>query len=77
MRTHEVELGGVVIAGHEEVRLVLVGGGVGGGRLRRCCQPLEVELVRVPLAVHLRHYVLVVVIPRVCTSSLTLLIHKS
>jgi hypothetical protein len=31
--------------------------------LRRRCQPLEVELVSVPLPVHLGHDVLVVVVP--------------
>ena len=60
---HEVEFGGRVVGGHEDVALVLVGGCVGAGRLRGCSQALEVELVGVALAVHLRHYVLVVVVP--------------
>ena len=58
---HEVELGRAVVA-HEEVALVLVGGRI-GGRLRSRRQAVEVELVRVPLAVHLGHDVLVVVVP--------------
>lgn len=63
MGTHEVELGGVVVAGHEEVALVLVGRRIRRGGLCRRRQALEVELVRVPLAMDLRHDVLVVVIP--------------
>lgn len=63
MWTHEVQLGRVVITGHEEVGLVLVGRRVRCGGLRRRCQPLEVELVSIPLAVHLRHDILVVVVP--------------
>jgi hypothetical protein len=52
-----------MIAGHEQVGLVFVGSRVGCGGLRRRRQPLEVELVGIPLAVYLGHYVLVVVIP--------------
>ena len=52
----------VPIAGHEQLRLVLVGGRVGRRRLHRLRQSGEVELVRVPLSVHLRHDVLVVVV---------------
>jgi len=63
MWTHEVQLCGVVVAGHEQVRLVFVGRWVRSGGLRRSRQPLEVELVCVPLPVHLGHDVLVVVIP--------------
>lgn len=51
------------VTGHEQLALVLVGGRIRGGGLRRCRQTLEVELVRVPLPVDLRHDVLVVVIP--------------
>jgi len=63
VRTHEVEFGGVVVvAGHEEVALVLVGGRVGGRGLRGRRQPLEIEFVGVPLAMHFGHYVLIVVV---------------
>jgi len=63
VRTHErAELGAVVIWCHEQVALVLVGG-ITGRRLSGGCQALEIELVRIPLAVHLGHYVFVVVIP--------------
>lgn len=58
----EVEFGTVVVTGHEEVRLILVGGGIGGGGLGGLGQSLEVELVRVALAVHFGHDVLVVVV---------------
>jgi len=61
-RRHQVQLG-VTVTGHEELTLVLVRRWIGRRRLRRGCQPLEIELVRVPLAVHLRHDVLVIVIP--------------
>lgn len=63
MWTHEVQLGGMVVAGHEEVGLVLVGGRVRCGGLRRRCQSLEVELVGVSLPVHLCHDILVIVVP--------------
>lgn len=58
---HErAQLGPVMVRRHEQVALVLV------GRIRlglgRGCQTLEVELVGVTLAVHLRHNVLIVVI---------------
>lgn len=62
-RRHQVQLG-VAVTGHEELALVFVRRRIGRRRLRRGCQPLEIELVRVPLAVHLRHDVLVVVIPQ-------------
>lgn len=58
----EVQLWAVVVAGHEEVRLVLVGWVARRG-LRGLRQPLEVELVGVSLSVHFRHDVLVVVVP--------------
>jgi len=61
-RRHQVQLG-VSVTGHEQLALVLVSRRVGRCRLRRSRQTLEVELVRVPLAVHLRHDVLVVVVP--------------
>lgn len=61
-RRHQVQLG-VAVTGHEELALVFVRRRIGRRRLRRGCQPLEIELVRVPLAMHLRHDVLVVVIP--------------
>lgn len=61
MRTHERgELGAMVVRRHEQIALVLVrriAGRLGGGR-----QALEVELVRVALAVHLGHDILVVVV---------------
>jgi hypothetical protein len=63
VRAHEVEFARVVVVtGHEEVALVLVGGRVGGRWLRGRRQPLEVELVGVPLAMHFGHYVLIVVV---------------
>jgi len=63
VRAHEVEFARVVVVtGHEEVALVLVSGRVGGRRLRGRRQPLEVELVGVPLAMHFGHYVLIVVV---------------
>jgi len=64
MRTHErAELGAVVIWCHEQVALVLVGG-IAGRRLSSSCQALEIEFVRIPLAVHLGHYIFVVVVPK-------------
>lgn len=63
MRAHEVEFARVVVVtGHEEVALVLVGGRVCGRRLRGRRQSLEIELVGVPLAMHFGHYVLIVVV---------------
>lgn len=59
---HEVQLG-MPVTGHEQLALVLVRRRIGRRRLRGGRQPLEVELVRVPLAVYLRHDVLVVVVP--------------
>jgi len=53
----------VMIGGHEQVRLVFVRGRVRGRGLGGRRQPLEIELVRVSLPVHLRHYVLVVIVP--------------
>lgn len=61
-RRHQIQLG-VAVTGHEELALVLVRRRVSRRRLCRGRQTLEIELVRVPLAVHLRHDVLVVVIP--------------
>ena len=63
MWAHEVQLSRMVVAGHEEVRLVFVGCRVRSSWLCRGCQALEVELVGVPFPVHLRHDVLIVVIP--------------
>lgn len=65
---HEVELG-VAVARHEEVALVFVGRRVRRGRLRGRCQALEVELVGVPLPVHLGHDIFVVVVPAISDSS--------
>ena len=65
VRLHEVQVVGVVVmvvARHEQLRLVLVGGRVGGRRLHRLCQSGEVELIGVALTVDLRHDVLVVVV---------------
>lgn len=60
---HEAaELGAVVVGAHEQLALVLVAAGVAGGGLRGRRQALKVELVGVPLPVHLRHDVLVVVV---------------
>ena len=53
----------MTVARHEELALVFVRRWIRSGWLRRRRQALEVELVRVPLAVDLRHDVLVVVIP--------------
>lgn len=50
-----------VIRRHEKIRLVLVGG-IRGRRLSGRRQSLKVELVRVPLAVHFAHDVLVVIV---------------
>lgn len=61
-RRHQVQLS-MTVTGHEQLALVLVRRRIGRRRLRRGCQTLEIELVRVPLAVHLRHDVLVVIIP--------------
>ena len=50
---------------HEQVRRLVrcfVRRGISGRRLRRLRQTLEVELVRIPLAVHFGHDVLVVVV---------------
>lgn len=50
---------------HEQVsRLVgsFVSRGIGGRRLSRLCQSLEVELVRVPLAMDFGHDVLIIVV---------------
>lgn len=63
MGSDEVELGAGVIRRHEQVRLVLVGR-VGRCWLRGRCQSLEVEFVGVALPVHLRHDVLIVVVPK-------------
>lgn len=64
MGPHEAaQLGAVVVGTHEQLALVLVAAGVAGRGLGCRGQALEVELVRVPLTVHLRHYVLVVVVP--------------
>lgn len=63
MRTHEAaELSAVMVGAHEQLALVLVAAGVAGRRLRGRRQSLEVELVRVPLPVYLRHDVFVVVV---------------
>lgn len=50
-----------VIRRHEQVRLVFIGG-IRRRRLSGGRQSLEVELVRVPFAVHFAHNVLVVVV---------------
>lgn len=61
MGTHEgAELSAVMIGSHEQVALVFVR--VLAGWLGRSCQSLEIEFVCVPLAVHLGHNVLIVVI---------------
>lgn len=64
MGAYQVELGaGSMIGRHEEIRLVLVRR-IGGCRLSRRCESLEIELVSVALSVHFAHYVFVVVIPK-------------
>ena len=63
MRAHEVQLGRMVVAAHEQIGLVFVRRRVCTRRLRRCSQTLEVELIRIPLAVNFGHDVLVVVVP--------------
>lgn len=66
MRSHKAaQLGAVMVRAHEQLALVLVAAGVAGCRLGGGCQPLEVELVGIPFSVHLRHYVLVIVIPKI------------
>ena len=65
MRTHQIDLGRAVMVGrHEQLRLVLVGGRVGGRRLHRLGESGEVIAIGVALAVHLRHDVLVVVVAK-------------
>lgn len=62
MRTHKrAELGAVMIWRHEEIALILVGG-ITGRRLCGSCKTLEIKLVRIALAMHLGHDVLVVVV---------------
>ena len=63
MWAHEVQLGRMVVAGHEQVGLVLVGGRIRCGGLRRRCKSLEVELVGVSLPVQFGHNILVIVVP--------------
>lgn len=66
MSADQVELGsGGVIRRHEQVRLVFIGR-IGGRRLGRRRQPLEIKLVGVAFAVHFAHDVLVVVITAKC-----------
>ena len=66
-RERQLEVVGMVrvvgVAGQQEIRLVLVRRRV-GGRILRVAQSAPVELVRVALAVDLRHEVLVVVVPQ-------------
>lgn len=62
MRTHKrAELGAVMIWSHEQIALILIGG-ITGRRLCGSRQALEVELVRVALAMHLGHDILVIVV---------------
>jgi len=63
---HEVDLLLVRVVGRHvrQVRGVLVHGGLGGVRLQGLRDAVEVKLVGVPLAVHLGHDVLVVVVPQ-------------
>lgn len=62
MRTHERgQFCSVMVGRHKQIALVLVGWIA--GRLSSGRQTLEVELVGVPLAVHLGHNVLVVIVP--------------
>lgn len=66
MRPHKSsQLGAVVVRAHEELALVLVAARIAGSWLRRSRQALEVELVGVPFTVHFRHYVFVVVVPKI------------
>ena len=61
VRAHErAQLSAVMVGSHEQVALVLVR--VLAGRLGGSCQTLEVEFVRVPLAVHLGHDIFIVVV---------------
>lgn len=63
MWTHKApELCTVMIGTHEKLALVLVTAGVARCRLRGRRQALEVEFVGIPLTVHLRHDVLVIVV---------------
>ena len=59
---HEVQFGEPGEGDRGEVALELVDGLLRGGGLAHLRQAVEVELVRVPLAVHLGHDVLVVVV---------------
>lgn len=61
-RRHQVELR-VTVARHEELALIFVRRWICSCWLSRRGQPLEVELVSVPLAMDLCHDVLVVVVP--------------
>lgn len=62
MGANEVELGSSrVIRRHEQIRLVFIRG-IRRRRLSGSGQSLEVELVRVPFAMHFAHDVLVVVV---------------
>ena len=72
MRTHEgAEFGAMMIWCHEEIALVFVGG-VAGRRLRSRCQSLEIKLISIPLAMHLRHYVLIIIISANTTTTTTI-----
>ncbi len=62
MRTHEVEFGGVMVAGHEQILLVFVCRRVCRVRLHGLSQAGKVKLVGVALAVDFSHDVLVVVV---------------
>lgn len=59
--THEgAELSAVMVGGHEQVALIFVR--VFTGRLGGRGQTLEIELVRIPFSMHLRHDIFVVII---------------
>lgn len=55
------EFCGVMVRAHEQITLVLISR-ITGCWLRRRSKPLEIEFVRVPLAVYFGHNVFVVVI---------------
>lgn len=63
MWTHETaQLGAVMVGTHKQLTLVFVATGVASCWLRRRRQPLKVEFVCVPLAVHFGHDILIVVV---------------
>lgn len=69
MRAYKIQFGrGMVVAGHEQVRLVFVGSRI-GSRLASLRQASKVKLVGISLAVYFCHDVLVIVVSQ-CTAQL-------